>query len=101
MPEGHSKPQGFLGRNKLYIVGAISLMVFVFFKYAGVGAPLQDDDFIKVVGTEVGQSDKACEHVLSALGSFHSLKNVMRNAGLDTRVPSSSGIILYCKAATI
>ena len=101
MPEGHSKPQGFLGRNKLYIMGTISLMVFVFFKYAGVGAPLQDDDFIKVVGTEVGQSDKACEHVLPALASSHPSKTLMRYVGLDTRLPSSSRMRLYYKAATI
>ena len=53
MPDEPVRRRSFLGRNKWYILGSIGLVLFIFFRYGGVGPPVQDDDFVKVAGTEV------------------------------------------------
>lgn len=40
-------------RKKWSIISVVGVLVFSFFRYGGVAPPPQDNDFIKVVGTEV------------------------------------------------
>ncbi len=52
----------WIWRRKWTILGTVGLLVFLFFRYGGVGAPPQDNDFIQVRGTEVRQAacPRAC-----------------------------------------